>query len=183
MTDLATHIRRLAFFWACSFASAVTGYYLMLGGASVDEAMRLYYGPFATLYRMFAYHYQHPMQYITIPCFFYGILATLIAERAARTRTSWWRASLWAIAISVVTIALSSPIGGMLWVFHDMQAGYFPADWPAVIAAKGSGLGLKIGWAVVLGSFPYNLFGVIVAAVVTPLGAKLIPRHPIPATT
>ena len=92
---------------------------------------------------MFSYHWRHPIEYIAIPCFFYGILATLLAENFAK-RKLLGKIGL-TILIIALTILLSSPIGGMLWHYHDMQAGFFPLDWFNTMTELGFSWGLQYG--------------------------------------
>ena len=67
-------------------------------------------------------------------------------------------------AVDAVTmakaLALACPLGGMLWHFHDMQAGFFPNFWLRKLLG-GFADGLMIGPRLIFYSFPYNLMGVI----------------------
>ena len=67
-------------------------------------------------------------------------------------------------AVDAVTmakaLALACPLGGMLWHFHDMQAGFFPNFWLRKLLG-GFADGLMIGPRLIFYSFPYNLIGVI----------------------
>lgn len=69
-------VLRLSFYWLASFLLASGGYFLLwllLPSRAV----------FGTWYRMFLYHREHPLAYIAIPCFFYGIVAALLTDRFA----------------------------------------------------------------------------------------------------
>jgi hypothetical protein len=80
--------------------------------------------------------------------------------------------------IVLLTVALSAPLGGMLWHWHDMQAGYFPAHWQRILLAEGSRDGLVVGWLVVLLSVPYNVLGIIICYFLTRTGARLFRGSP-----
>ena len=157
--------KRTIFFWLSSFSMAVAGYYLLrlvLPGHHV----------FGSWYRMLLYHEAHPVAYIALCCFFYGLLAAGFADTFLRRGTTRGRVGIVGIIV-LLTVVLSAPLGGMLWHWHDMQAGYFPADWRRVLLAESSRDGLVVGWLVVLLSVPYNVLGVIVCYFLTRTGALL----------
>ena len=114
---------------------------------------------FAGVPRMFVYHEQHPMQYIGIVAVCYAFVAALWTVWMKRQR----RGVLWsleALAVIIVALVLACPLGGMLWHFHDMQAGFFPNFWLRKLLC-GFVDGLMIGPRLIFYSFPYNLIGVI----------------------
>jgi len=153
--------RRLLFFWLSSLALATAGYYLL-------RALLPGHRVFASWYRMLDYHDRHPLPYIAVCCFFYGLLAARYAPAIARQPLG---RRLGGTALLVAgTVLLSSPVGGGLWYLHDMQAGYFPANWPAVLLA-GAGDGLLIGWLLLLLSVPYNALGIVTCYFLTLRGA------------
>ena len=157
INKLLKNYKLLLFYWIVSFAIAVLGYYLL---GLVSKRV------FGSWYRMIRYHFGHPMQYIAIPVFFYGILATWFKERFYCSNKIGLT-----LLIVLLTIALSSPFGGMLWHFHDMQAGWFPKNWMHKLIG-GFSEGLAIGWLLILLSFPYNIFGIIIAYFLTNFGSK-----------
>lgn len=121
---------------------------------------------FGVLYRMFLYHYQHPYQYIAIVSLTYGGIATIWAS-CWGTQAGWTR-RLSIFSVMGITIICSSIPGGMLWVFHDMQAGFFPEGqqfWNALV--WGAITGLKVGWIIIAFSIPYNIIGIIIGYWVT----------------
>lgn len=69
-------------------------------------------------------------------------------------------------------VALSSPLGGMLWEWHDMRVGSFPADWARVLFPNGARDGLTVGWFIVLLSIPYNVLGLLVSYGLLAAGAR-----------
>ena len=162
--------KRTIFFWLSSFSTAVAGYYLLrlvLPGHHV----------FGSWYRMLLYHEAHPVSYIALCCFFYGLLAAGFADAFLRRGTTRGRVGIVGIIV-LLTVALSAPLGGMLWHWHDMQAGYFPANWRRVLLAEGSRDGLVVGWLVVLLSVPYNVLGGVVCYFLTRTGARLFRVSP-----
>ena len=99
--------KRLLFYWATSFILATILYYILW------TIMPNHY-VFGAWYRMFVYHWEHPIAFITIPCFFYGIIATLFADKFSKQNLI--RQILLTIAIIILTIVISSPFGGMLGI-------------------------------------------------------------------
>lgn len=126
---------------------------------------------FGALYRMFLYHYEHPLPFISIPCFFYGIIAALFADKFLKQGTLG--RILITIAIVVLTLLISSPFGGMLWHYYDMKAGYFPGNWMAVMVKEGVDWGFKFGWIVIGLSIPFNILAAIGCYFVTKKGSEL----------
>ncbi|WP_430409020.1 hypothetical protein [Kordia sp.] len=155
---------RLLFFWISSFMLASILYYILW-------LLVPYHHVFGALYRMFLYHHAFPLQYIMIPCFFYGILATLLTNSFRNKNTI--RRIFLTIIICVLTTLLSSPFGGMLWHFHDMQAGYFPENWMSILIEKGFLWGIEIGWFIILLSIPYNIICAVGCYFLTKKGVEL----------
>lgn len=120
---------------------------------------------------MFLYHSAFPLQYIVIPCFFYGILATLFTKSFKNKKIVGQ--ILLTILIIILTILISSPFGGMLWHFHDMKAGYFPEKWISKMITRGFTWGLETGWYIILLSIPYNIFGSILCFLLTKKGVTI----------
>lgn len=139
---------------ACfSFLSAI---YLFLKAI----ALAVYGEPkavFGSLFRMYRYHEQHPYQYILLIALIYGCLATAWAYYKGRVQKGWERAAS-IVSVMLLTVLLSSAPGGMLWVLHDVQAGFFPGMrlfWRAL--RWGAIAGLQLGWLIFLLSIPYNI--------------------------
>jgi hypothetical protein len=153
--------KRLAFFGLNSFGLATAGYFLL---RAVLPGHRV----FGSWYRMFDYHDQHPLPYIAVCCLSFSLLAACFALTIARQPLGRRLGSTTLLLVG--TVLLSSPVGGMLWHLHDMQAGYFPVNWPTVLLA-GAGEGLLIGWLIVLLSVPYNMLGVAVSYLLLQQGA------------
>ena len=126
---------------------------------------------FGAWYRMFVYHWQHPIQYILIPCFFYGIIATFISDTFRRKKVLGQ--VLLTLVIIILTVILSLPFGGMLWHYHDMQAGYFPTNWFHTMITKGFSWGIELGWLIIGLSVPYNIFGSVICYFLTKKGSEL----------
>ncbi len=158
-----TTFKRLIYFWITSFLIATICYYLLW------LIMPRHY-VFGTWFRMFLYHYQHPIQYILIPCFFYGIIATLYSDKFYTQSSK--RQILTTIFIVILTTLISSPFGGILWFYHDMQAGYFPTNWIDRMTSNGISMGLSIGWLIIVLSIPYNILGLVVCHFLTKTGAR-----------
>lgn len=142
-------IKRLLFYWITSFILATILYYILW------VIMPEHY-VFGALYRMFLYHWEYPISFIVIPCFFYGVIATLFAETFLKQKVT--KQILLTFLIIIITILLSSPFGGMLWHYYDMKAGYFPSNWILKILKLGFEWRLGTGWVIII---LYNIIGSI----------------------
>jgi len=120
---------------------------------------------FACMPHMFEYHEKHPMQYIGVVAICYAVVAAIWTAWMRRRRTGVWRI-LEVLAVILVALVLACPLGGMLWHFHDMLAGFFPSFWLRKLVG-GFVDGLMIGPLLILYSFPYNVMGLIVGYFVT----------------
>lgn len=120
----------------------------------------LHTDPIASFYRMPQYHISFFWQYIAIIASVFGILGAVWIKYYGHSRG--WQRWLSITLIIIATVLCSSPIGGMLWHFHDMQAGFVQENY---ISKLSDGLfeGLSSGWLLVIISFPLNVIGVIVA--------------------
>ena len=157
-------IKRLLFYWITSYVLAVVVYYILW------LIMPKHY-VFGILFRMYLYHWEYPLQYIAIPCFFYGILATLFSGYFSKTKKAG--RVLLTMLIIALTILFSSPIGGMLWHYHDMKAGFFPDNWLSKLLGRGTLWGLEYGWLIIAFSVPYNIIGVIACYYITKKGSEI----------
>lgn len=120
---------------------------------------------FGGLFRMFLYHDQHPAQYIAVVAFFSAWLAALWG---IRSRAIGWRWHLGLIGVLAAALLLSSAAGGMLWTFHDMQAGFFPPLERRIgMFAEGAIRGVGTGWLIVLLLFPFNVVTTFLAYAAT----------------
>ena len=158
-------LKRTVFYWLTSFACAAAGYGLL-------RALLPGHHVFGALYRMFLYHEAHPLAYIALCCGCYGPLAARATPLFGRCGR-WQRAGVVAL-LALATVGVSSPLGGMLWYWHDMQAGYFPAHWGSTLLS-GAWEGLVLGWLIVLLSIPYNVLGLLVCYGLLAAGARWLP--------
>ncbi|WP_138432784.1 hypothetical protein [Winogradskyella algicola] len=156
--------KKLLFYWATSFILATIFYYILW-------MIMPRHNVFAALFRMFLYHWEYPISFIAIPCFFYGILATIFAKTFLSQTIA--KQILLTLVIITLTIFLSSPFGGMLWHYYDMKAGYFPSNWILKMIKNGFVQGLEIGWLIILLSVPYNILGAITCYFLTKKGSEL----------
>ena len=127
---------------------------------------------FGGYYRMYMYQARYPAQYILLPCFFYGIFATLLAK--CFKKQPFEGQLLFTILLIILTVLFSSPVGGMLWVFHHMQVRNFPDNWLEVIVKIGAEWGFELGWFIVAFSIPYAYLGAIICFFLTRYGAKIL---------
>lgn len=141
----------------------IAGFGLLSGIHAVLKATKLtIYGEqgmvFGALFRMHLYHEQHPYQYLLVVAVVYGVLATLWALYVGGKTQRGWRRKGSIVGVMALTVLCSSVPGGMLWVLHDMQAGFFPGVgrlWNNLW--WGAGMGLSAGWLIFAFSIPYNV--------------------------
>jgi hypothetical protein len=158
-------LRLFTFLFGWSFTLGSAGYFLL--------RMVMPQGwVFGALYRMFVYHWAHPLQYIGLVSLCYSVVATVAILLPADPVGRWPRLAI--PLIIVLSIVLASPAGGVLWVIHDMQAGYFPEGsrfWEAI--QWGAVEGMTTGWLVILLSIPFNILGVFVGYELTRRGHQM----------
>lgn len=157
-------LKRLLFYWGTSFILATILYYILW-------LIMPYHYVFGALYRMFLYHWQYPIAFIAIPCFFYGIMATLLTNKFSSQ--SLIVQIFLTLVIIFLTITASLPFGGMLWHYCDMRAGHFPPNWFNTMITLGFDWGLEFGWLVIGLSIPYNIICAIGCYFLTKKGSEL----------
>ncbi len=102
------------------------------------------------------YHDLYPIPYLLAIALVFAVVSALwlmlITPRFTRFRL------LQIILLPWIALMLAGPVWGMLWVYHDMQAGFFPA-FPQMIdyLRFGAQQGLYFTLAVVQFSLPLNL--------------------------
>lgn len=158
------YFKRLLFYWVTSFTIATLSFYLLWNIMPENYV-------FGAWIRMYLYHWEHPLQFILIPCFFYGIIASTISEKFAKIKLPGQ--IFLTLAIILLTILISSPFGGMLWHYYYMKSGYFPLNWLSKMIVNGFSDGISIGWFIILLSIPYNILGCICCFFITRTGSKL----------
>jgi len=156
-------IKRLLFYWTASFVVASLLYFVLRAVMPNNYV-------FGFLPRMFLYHWEHPLEFIAIPCFFYGIIATYFANKFSRQNIV--KNVFLTVVIILLTILVSSPLGGMLWYYYDMKAGFFPENWLERIIKSGFSQGLVFGWLIVSLSIPYNILGTVLCYFITKKGSE-----------
>lgn len=168
-TNLNQFLKLFVFLVGCSFLFGAAGYFILW--LIMPEGW-----VFGALYRMFCYHWEHPLQYIALMSLIYSTVATFVILLPDDPVGKWPCVTI--PLIMLASIALASPVGGVLWAIHDMQAGYFPDGirfWNALI--WGALEGISSGWLIILTSVPYNILGVIVGYQVTLRGYRMTPRY------
>lgn len=148
-------------YWINSFAIAVLGYYLLYFILPDNKVFE----PAHWFFMSSAYHLKQPIPFITIMCFFYGIVATLFTNLFKRSKLNL--KIIFISQIIFITILLSEPFGGMLVFYLDMRAGNFPGEWISIMCSRGISNALVLGWPVILSSFPYSELGMIVCFFLT----------------
>lgn len=169
---IRSSLTQFVFYLLVSFTTATAGYFILRMLSAGKEV-------FGSLYRMYSYHYRHPLSYILIPCVVYSMIVSIAGGELISK--SIFRQLMLTLAIAFFTILFSFPIGGMLYYYHDMQAGYFPDNWLPVMMENGVSAGFENGWLIILLSFPYNLLGIVVCYFITKWGNRMFyTKQPIP---
>lgn len=158
-------IKQFLFYLISSFSLAVIVYYILW-------LIMPHNSVFGSWFRMYSYHHENPLPFIFIPCFFYAVFAKLFSPKFENSN-AFKRFRITALMV-ILIIFISSPLGGMLYFYFDMKAGYFPDNWLSIMIENGVSAGLSLGWLIVLLSFPYNVIGIIVCYLLTKKGSKLI---------
>ena len=159
-------LKRILFYWLTAFGCATAGYFLLWALLPMHHV-------FGNPYGMFLYQDRYPLAYIALCC---GCFAPLAAGATDAFRRCGRGGRVGVVALlALATVVLSSPLGGMLWEWHDMRAGYFPNDWPHVLFLDGARDGLTLGWFIVLLSVPYNVLGLLVCYGLLAAGARRFP--------
>lgn len=159
---LSGALRLFAFLGGSAFILASIGYFL-LWMIMPDGWV------FGAVYRMFLYHWQHPLPYIAVMALCFAIVGTTVIIFPGDPFRRWPR--LTTLLIIVLSIVVASPAGGALWMIHHMQeSDYTRADqfWENI--RWGAKEGILTGWLVILLSFPYNILGLVLGHLVTRLG-------------
>lgn len=123
----------------------------------------LFFGisPFSTFYGRYSYHLMHPLQFIAVPCFVFSVLAVIFSD--IFEKSSILKQILLTLLLAFLTVLISSPLGGILWHFHDMLAGHFPQNWLWKLIRYGFREGIQLGWLIIILSIPYNFIGLFVS--------------------
>ena len=164
LTRTKHYLLQFCFYLLVSFAAAVLGYFIIKAIRSDNEV-------FGSLFRMSSYHHQHPFSYILIPCVLYSLIVTIGGSQPLNK--SLLREVILTLAIVFFTILFSLPVGGMLYYYHDMRAGYFPDNWLPVMINDGTSKGFEAGWLIIALSFPYNVLGIVVCYFITKAGSHI----------
>ena len=158
------YIKRAAVFLFLSFFSATCGFYVL------QWLMGFVFGGY---FRMHNYHEVQPLGFILICSIWYTFIALGLSKIFLRA-TTLGRIGL-TLIISILTVLLSSPFGGMLYLYYDMASGSLQSNWYDVMLVKGTTWGLELGWLIVAYSFPYNVLGMIACYFITLIGSKVPP--------
>lgn len=118
--------------------------------------------PIGYLYKMTMYPDKYSLQYILVVCIVYSIVNSVwviyIYPKSTRDRRTQ------IAAVITISLLVSGICGGMLWVIHDMKAGYIPSFSKSLdYIFWGGGQGLIVGPLIVFLSIPLNIFSLIAA--------------------
>jgi hypothetical protein len=134
--------------------TSAVAFLLYFGMEAVSERSPLVvFVPFA---HITPYHDLYPIPYLLMSALVFAAVSALwlvfIVPRFTGFRF------LQIILLPWIALLLTSPIWGMLWVFHDMQAGFFPAFPPMIdYLLFGARQGLYFALNAIVFSLPLNL--------------------------
>ena len=111
---------------------------------------------FMSPYKMLGYHHLFPFQYIALVTAVFS--TTLVSFYKLIKNIIGWKLNISILALIILSVFIASVPGGILWTFHDMQAGFFPKGSAfCEDVMEGAYAGLRLGWEIVGLSVPYNL--------------------------
>lgn len=102
--------------------------------------------------RMYLYHAMYPVQYLFLASFAFAAVAAVWARWRGEVALRWWDA----VVVLVLSLCVAGCLCGMLYVYHDMKAGYVPDDW-GIRLLEGALAGPLVGGFTLLISVPYNI--------------------------
>lgn len=137
-----------------------TGVIVAMTGHTVLARGFDYVFAFGGAYRMFLYHLARPWPYVLLVSSVYAALGSWWLRRGPSP--SRWRRRLASMVIMIGTIVISAGPGGMIWVYHDMCAGFFPPP-ERMVAAFWWGFftGLETAPFIVLSAVPLNVIAIV----------------------
>jgi hypothetical protein len=156
-------LKNLFYYWFSSLLTAIIGYYML----QMVSSNKIVFGSF---FRMHSYHHENPIEFIVIPCFVFGLIATFFSNNF-ESKTKFKRILI-TLTIVITTIILSLPLGGFLYFYYDMKAGFFPNNWIEIIISKGFSQAFSVGWFIILVSFPYNILGIAATYIILKVNPK-----------
>lgn len=136
-----------AILFSAAFATGMTGWFV---------GYLCHYPSLGYAYRMFLYQMSHPLGYVLIVSLVFAGLGAFWLKFFSRH--SGWKKGPGIAAIPAIAVIISAGPGGMLWVYHDMCAGFFPP--PSRMSEQflwGFTTGLTTGPLIVLSAFPLNI--------------------------
>ncbi len=130
---------------------------------------------FGSWFRMPAYHWQHPYQYILVVAVAYGLTATIWGRFLGHLRG--WKRAVSIGLVMVISLLVASIPGGILWGIHDIQAGFVP-QYPVMLRNLmwAGTAGLTAGWLIIGLSIPYNILCCIGGYFLTHFGQRFLEK-------
>jgi hypothetical protein len=117
------------------------------------------------------YQNQYPIPYLLTFAFVFAVVSALWLVRL-RSRRSRLR-PIHIAAIPFVAVLLAGPIWGMLWTYHDIQAGFFPGFQQMVdYLLFGAQYGLFFSLNGAVQSLPFSLLAYIAAVILVSVFMK-----------
>lgn len=122
-------------------------------------------GAFASAFGMPPYHLDYPFQYIAVVAFTYAVVATVWTLCRWKPSHGCLRV-LEIVAVMIAALALAMPLGGLLFSWHDMQAGFIPTFWQKKLQHDVDRCFFFAPRILIL-SFPLTFPGLVVGTLVT----------------
>ncbi|MBX7246260.1 MAG: hypothetical protein K1X53_12260 [Candidatus Sumerlaeaceae bacterium] len=137
-----------AFLFAASFVSGSVGYALL----KPFMRHRFVFPTPRVVWNHPVYAYEH----IALMAVVFATLATLCVLSAPRL--VGWKRHTATVLVIATTVAIGSPLCGLLWKFQNLRAGYTEWNLHFLMELRsGASQAFDLCWLVVLASIPYNM--------------------------
>ncbi|MEW6735477.1 MAG: hypothetical protein AB1489_29570 [Acidobacteriota bacterium] len=165
--------------------------FVVIFGISFTGGSIIYYwleallrsSPVAYQYGALNYVSEHPLQYIAVVCLPHALLTTIAAFKMNQRILYSGRQHRYIVLLLVASITISSVLGGVLWMCHDVLADQNLAYDHSVSSTQqparviiGGILGLMLGPVVLATSYPLNIIGYMTGHIITNQAFKILPR-------
>jgi hypothetical protein len=170
--DANKYIKRIFFYWATSFVFVSLAYYIIYFMAWLILPSTAVINIFACHEFMPCYYGDYPAGYMAIPCFFYGIIATILATPFAKSKIAGQ--IFITTAIMVLTVLISLPVACALEIYHFRVRKGYDFGWFEMLQEGFRQVYPEGGWLIILHSFPlYSIICVIACFFITKRGARI----------
>lgn len=128
---------------------------------------------FGALYGMYCYHDLYPFQFIFVAAVIYGPCAALWRRHCGHF--SGLKRVISVLGTLLVSVIVSSMLGGLLYAIQDVRAGFVPPVHTLFNNLTRFMMdGLFVGWLILALSFPFSILGAVVGYIVTEVGDRFL---------